>query len=51
MSETAGKRHYGQKTKGRERDLANGPDLGDFIADSQAPTNYVGNLLKKSGER
>ena len=45
------KRRYGQKTKGDQRDLANGPDLGDFISDSQASTHYVGNLLKKSGER
>ena len=47
MAQTVVKRHYAQKVKGHKRDLTNGPGLGDFIAGN----DYVGNLIKKSGER
>ena len=53
VTQTVVTRNYAQKAKGQHRDITNGPGLGDFIAGGANPseTDYVGNLVKKSGER
>jgi len=53
VTQTVVTRNYAQKAKGHHRDITNGPGLGDFIAGGANPseTDYVGNLVKKSGER